>query len=188
MTKNLFIVCPNDPGGSGLLSCLSSEKLLYAGGYITRLSDSQNAMEILPSYCINDTYCTAGSAFLSFNNDGISHDTEAFREAAVTYLKEALNYPFCIIDMFGGFELLIPQYCAALEAVLDSDLPVLGFVIAPDDALSYKAMFHLGDRYDLRLSELPLYLQSHNGTVLDFSEDNDMFIKSRIKEWENIYL
>lgn len=55
-----------------------------------------------------------------------THDNEVFRNDGVRLLSEAELYPFSVIDEFGGYEILIPQFREALSEFLSSEQPCIG--------------------------------------------------------------
>ena len=64
------------------------------------------------------------------------HDNELFREKAIELLAQAEYYPYAMIDEFGGYELLIPQFRGALANFLNLSIPIIGVL---KDAESVKS-------------------------------------------------
>ena len=62
------------------------------------------------------------------------HDNEVFRSEGVRLLQEGAWYPFSVLDAIGGFELLIPQFRAALAEVLNAEQPFVGVLLARKEA------------------------------------------------------
>ena len=75
------------------------------------------------------------------------HDSEVFRGSGVRYLEEAEWYPFAVLDEIGGMDLIIPQFRVALDALLRSELPVLGVLKTEEDAEQLRQALGPGQRF-----------------------------------------
>ena len=85
---------------------------------------------------------------------------------AAQLLQEAEYYPFSVIDEFGGFEMVIPQYRQQLAAFLSSDQPCVGVLKTTEEAQKARDLFGLGEKYTMLIQNLHQVLAQDSDTVL----------------------
>ncbi len=150
MQRRLFLIGPSGCGKSSLIRTVLGEKLAMAGGLATRPSLSADGaflgFELLPPAALAGVQGLEARRFLYFEGTRALHDNEAYRQYGVRLLQEAAWYPFAVLDELGGFELIIPQFRAALEELLHADLPVLGALKTAEEAELLREALGLGGR------------------------------------------
>lgn len=158
MQKKLFLTGSSGCGKSTLIRRELGGALSLAGGFVTEraLSDdgSTAGYDLYPAAHAGNVTGFAGARFLDYTVTPPTHDNEVFRNEGVQLLEEAAYYPFALLDEFGGYEILIPQFCAALVGLLRSDVPCIGVLKGFENAEGLKQRFGLGDRYTQKLRAL----------------------------------
>ena len=126
--------------------------------------------------------------FLDYSVSPPKADQEVFREAAARMLDEAACYPFSMIDEFGGFELLVPQFRKALESFLSSEQPVIGVLKDIDSAEELRRRFGLGEKYILLVRRLRQALEADPDTILLRSSGrDDAAARNIVRQWAAEY-
>lgn len=168
-----------------------SDRLVEAGGYITRPSVAEGGTvvgeELLPSAVAGGVEGFAAARYLDFTGGQLKKDNEVFRIEAVRLLDEAVCYPFALVGVLGGFELVIPQYRAALTAFLNSPLPCVAFLRTEEDALLLGQLLGLSDRYSSYLRQFRSALADAPNTLLLTDHDPDR-AKAALGEWKASFL
>lgn len=170
MQKHLFLT-----GGSGsdkteIIKNVLGDKLSLAGGFFCAsvLDENGEALftELLPAAAAGGVDGFEGGRFLDCSVAPPSHDSEVFRTTGVRLLEEAVYYPFALMDEFGGFEILIPEFREALLDLLSGDLPCIGVLKSLPDAEALKNQLSLGDKYIRLLSSLTDALKNDTDTLI----------------------
>ena len=105
-------------------------------------------------------------AYLDLRGETALHDNEVFRSEGVRLLEEAAWYPFSVLDAIGGFELLIPQFRAALAETLSAEQPLVGVLMARKDSLALCHRLGLGERVEMNIVQLWKALQADRDTLI----------------------
>ena len=141
MKKHLFLTGPACSGKSALLRETLGEMLLQAGGYCTAMDLADDGAllgcSLFPAAAAGGAAGFERERFLDFSAFPPRHDSEVFRTTGVQLLEESAWYPFAVIDEFGGFDLIIPQFRKALENYRrhDPSSPLLLGNILPTDII-----------------------------------------------------
>ena len=164
MQRHLFLC------GEGALELIEKElgeRLSSAGGYITRTVpvSGGEALGLLPAAAAGGIEGFEPQIFLRFTPEALIRDNEVFRSEAVRLMQESLFYPFALIGELGGFELVIPQYRAALGALLNAPLPCIGALRPARDARMLAHMLGLGERFDALYDRLRASLAQDGDTL-----------------------
>ena len=193
MKKHLFLTGPACTGKSALLRDALGEKLLQAGGYCTAMDLGDNGAllgcSLFPAAVSGGAEGFERERFLDFSTFPPQHNNEVFRTTGVRLLEESAWYPFAVIDEFGGFDLVIPQFRKALETFLSSDLPVIGIVKSKADSDQLRRLLGLGERYSEFLDRLHEELARDIDTeILVLTEDNRNHAAASIAAWAKQYI
>ena len=94
-----------------------------------------------------------------------------------------------LLDEFGGFELIIPQFRDALMDVLHSEMPVIGALKTAEEADALREALGLGPKYHIYSQELRSFLQQDNNTrLLDLSLLSRDTARKSVQAWIRKYL
>ena len=84
----------------------------------------------------------------------------------------------------GGYELVIPQYRAALAAFLASPLPCVGAIHTLEHTLMQAGVLGLGDRFTALARQFHDALRSDTDTlVLELSNDDVSRVRTLLSQW-----
>lgn len=150
MKRNLFLSGPAFCGKSGLIRQQLGARLQWAGGFCTELSASEDGAfgcRMMPAAMAGGVEGYEKELFLDLRSDPPAHDSEVFRQTGVRLLKEAVWYPYAVLDEIGGIDLIIPQFRMALDRLLASGLPILGVLKTPEESENLRRMLGPGERF-----------------------------------------
>lgn len=192
MQKHLFLTGLSGCGKTTMINNALGDKLALAGGFITvRMRDDNGNLlgyDMFPSAAAGGVQGFAGERFLDYSVTPRAHNNEVFRTTGVRLLKEAHYYPFALIDEFGGFEIIIPEFREALLDLLSGDQPCIGVLKAMPNAETLKRRLSLGDKYVDLLAALTKALRNDPDTlVLDTTGRYDENAHRIVQEWVNEY-
>jgi len=193
MQKHLFLTGPTGVGKSTLLREVLGDRLAMAGGFLTRQVRDRDGMlagcELLPAAGAAGVEGLDAQRFLSFPGGSPAADTEVFRRYGVQLLREAAYYPFALLDEFGSFELIIPQFRQALEELLNAPLPVVGALRTLEEAELFRQYLGLGERLTLQCRRLHEALESDPDTlVIEMRAPGDETARRALERWAERYL
>lgn len=192
MQRHLFLTGSSGNDRSAIIISALGAKLKYAGGYMTLGAKNEfcgiEGVDLMPAAAAAGISGLERARILSFENGALVHNNEVFREVGVRLLQEAQYYPFAVLDEFGGFDLIIPQFREALLEVLNSDLPCIGVMMSEDEGENLRAVLGLGEKYTAFRRALKTALENDADTlVLDVdSEDDDQIIRT-LQSWISEY-
>ena len=163
MQKHLFLTGP--------AGCGKSEAIrLSAGGFVTLPERDEDTYlcrcSLLPAAAAGGAEGFEAHTYLDLTRLPLWHDNEVFRTEGVRLLQEAAWYPFSVLDAIGGFELLIPQFRAALSELLNSGQPLVGVLLAKKDSLALCHRLGLGERVEMNIAQLWKALQADPDTLI----------------------
>ncbi len=193
MQRRLFITGSSGVGKSTLLRQLLGDKLALAGGFVTeRKIDETGSLlgfDILPAAAAAGVEGLEGQRFLDYSANPPRADNEVFRSFGVQLLSEAQYYPFAILDEFGGYELLIPQFRNALGQLLNSNVPCIGALKGAASARELRRRFRLGDKFTAYTKQLHSALQADPDTlIIELRRQGDKKAAEAVKQWINEYV
>ena len=151
MEKHLILTGADSAACSEIIKTALDGKLAYAGGYVTEAESAPNSA--VTGYALLPAAGAAGIAgyeaqeFLHCAGARWTHDNEVFRGEGVRLLQEAQYYPFTVVDAFGGFDLIIPQFREALLDVLNADAPMIGVLVGETAGEELRRKLGLGEKY-----------------------------------------
>jgi len=187
--RRLFLTGPSGAGKSRLIrSCLGGA-LAEAGGFITGPEAPGSLVFTLrPAAACAGVEGFEAGRFLDASVWPPVRDNEVFRALGARLLREAVCYPFAVADEIGGYELLIPQFRTALEALLQSELPLLGALRTREEALLLGSAFGLGERYAQYVDRLHEALRADPDTlIVALDGASDAAARSAVTDWAAAY-
>lgn len=192
MKKHLFLTGPDRWALSELIVRELGDKLSQAGGYMSRrdLGDrgQLQALELLPAAALGGVEGFEPEVYLRFGAE-IRWDNEVFRQTGTRLLQEAAWYPYAVLDAIGGFELVIPQFRAALTELLNAELPLLGVLLSPREAEAQRKLLGLSERESLNTQQLHRALRADPDTeILEFGGLGALTTKGKLRRWMEEYL
>lgn len=188
MKKHLFLTGPSGCGKTYIIRQALGESLACAGGFVTeRISDGEGRLlgyDLMPAAAAARIPGYTAHRFLDYGVMPPLTDNEVFRVDAVRLLNEARMYPFTLIDEFGGFELIIPQFREALLELLNSEQPCIGVLKGAPNAAELQKRLGLGDRYSAYRNALEAALENDSDTVLlHMKGRDDKKARAIVKAW-----
>ena len=94
-----------------------------------------------------------------------------------------------MLDEFGGFELIIPQFRDALMDVLHSETPVIGALKTAEEADAMREALGIGAKYHVYAQQFRNILrQDKNTRLLDLSILSRDEAQKSVQAWVEQYL
>ncbi|MGI5976473.1 MAG: nucleoside-triphosphatase [Candidatus Limivicinus sp.] len=192
MKKHLFLIGPSGCGKTTMLRNALGDKLAEAGGFVTervcRADGSVEGYDLLPAAAAGGVEGYERARFLDYTKNPPKSDNEVFRNEAVKLLKEAAFYPYAVIDEFGGYEMVIPQFREALLDILSSELPIIGVLKDAGNGETLRRRIGLGEKYTLYRDRLEEALRNDCDTlILDTSGRYDEKAHELVRRWAEEY-
>ena len=193
MTRHLFLTGPTGSGKSTLLRHTLGAALRQAGGFVTEAAFGPYGE--LVGFTLSPAAAAGGVAgfvperFLDCSRFPPRVDNEVFRRTGVRLLREALWYPYALLDECGGFELIIPPFRAALYELLRSELPLVGALKTAEEAEAMRQALGLGEKYRRCEEDLLSFLrQDENTSIVELRSPGDPLAAAALERWARDYL
>ncbi len=189
MTPRLFLTGPIGCGKTTMIRAALGEATRRAGGFVTERTYDGDGMPT--GFMLMRTAELAapparrsGRRFLIFE-DGVSRrDDSVFTDYAAAILRQSTVDPFAVLDEFGGFELTLPLFEAALNDFFKAEVPVIGVLKAIPSAKKLGERLNLSDEYPKLARRLLSTLDADPGTtVLRTTGRYDAAAKAAVLEW-----
>lgn len=192
MKKHLFLTGVSGSGKSTLINEVLGERLCSAGGFITRRAEDGAGnllgFDLMPA-------CTAGGVqgfeaqrILDYSVRPPKAFTEVFRSYGVQLLDEAQYYPFSVIDEFGGFEIIVPQFRAKLADFLSYEQPIIGVLKGLENAQQLRHSLGLGEKYIAFANRLKAALEDDSQTmIIDLASTDSAYARRLVTQWAEEY-
>ena len=192
MEKHLFLTGPAGCGKSAAIRGALGPALLGAGGFVTETERSPEGAllrcSLLPAAAAGGAEGFEALPYLDLRGASPFHDNEVFRTEGVRLLQEASYYPFAVLDAVGGFELLIPQFRAALTELLNAEQPLLGVLMPRKEAEALCRCLGLSDRVQMNIAQLWKALQADPDTrIADLSGLHRKKSLRLLEQWAEEY-
>ncbi len=193
MKKHLIISGPSGCGKTTLIREVLGSSIAYAGGFITerKLSEDGSLLgfDLYPAAAAADMSSYTGQRFITKTALGLGKDTEVFRNYGVQLLTEAEYYPFVMLDEFGGFDVLIPQFRNAIADIFSSDKPIIAVMKGDKNVKEIKKRFHLGPRFIQTVDIVRSTLANDVDTMfVEMKKPGDKKVRAVIEQWAEEYL
>lgn len=158
--KRLFLTGDMGCGKSTAIARALGDRLGRCGGFLTqRVYDDQG---VLQGFRICSTDGSESMDFLVFIDGKPMIFPVSFETLGVKLLKgQAL-----VLDEIGGVELLCPRFTAALYAVLESGVPILGVLKGENPQAAMTQTLRLRQNYAAAVRDLHRWLQNDPDTVI----------------------
>ena len=191
MKKKLFLCGPAFCGKSQLIRDALGRQLQAAGGFCTELTATETGgllgCTLFPAAVAAGAEGYEKELFLDLRTDPIRHDSEVFRGTGVRLLEEALYYPYAVLDEIGGMDLIIPQFRTALDALLSSELPILGVVKTKEECEGLRRLLGPGERFSAFWDRLyGMLYRDPNTCVIEIGADAEE-ARDALKAWAAEY-
>ncbi len=182
------MVGPAGIGKTRLIREALGARLAAAGGFVTERSiDSEGSFvgySLLPAAAAAGVAGFTPELYLDCRCFPPEKDHEVFRQTGVRLLEEAIWYPYALLDELGGYELVIPEFAAALLSCLNTDHPCVGALRSPEDAELLRGLLGLSDRYPAKLRTLLDALEhASDCLVAELREDNADEVRALLERW-----
>lgn len=193
MQRHIFLYGPTGIGKSKLLHECLGPKLCQAGGFVTN-ADYGDYGELVgfslsPAAAAGGVVGCSSERFLDCSRFPPKTDNEVYRNTGVRLLQEAVWYPYALLDEFGCFELIIPQFRSALFSLLRSSQPVVGVLKTREESATIRHALGLGMKTDAFDAELRRFLEwDENSLVIPFVESGESHVRNLLKTWVQEYL
>lgn len=192
MKKHLFLTGPSGYGKTTMIRNALGGSLAFAGGFVTRRVSGGDGkllgFDLLPAAAAGGVEGYEPLWIMDYSCDPPVTHNEIFRTNAVKLLQEAEYYPFSVIDEFGGFELVIPQFRQALSEFLSSEQPCIGVIKNMVSAGELRARFGLGEKYTAYINRLYEALNADSDTlILEVRSRNDERAERIVRQWAAEY-
>ena len=188
--KRLILTGEIGTGKTSLIRTALGDEVRRAGGFITgRIFEDT----LLRGYALAPAAALADPAFvgqscLTLSPTPHRNDT-VVAESGVRLLAAALDAPFAVADEFGGLELQVSPFYAALLALLRSDVPVIGVLKTPEALRALSEKISPENDYSQRANALRSMLEADPDTMLlPVSGWDDPFAIQTIQAWVNAYV
>lgn len=168
--KHLFLIGASGCGKTTMIRNALGPLAAIAGGFVTERVKDENGRalgyDLMPAAAVGGVEGYERLRFLDYTVEPPVHNNEFFRVEAAQMLEEAQYYPFSMIDEFGGFELIIPQFREALADFLSTEQPIIGVIKDFDNAEQLRNHLGLGERYSLYVQRLREALLNDPDTLI----------------------
>lgn len=179
MKRRLFLTGPIGCGKSTAIAKALGEKTAQCGGFLTRRHRERGLFFTLES--ADGQIC---QTFLDFPEGAPRLDITVFSGLGVSFLKGKV----LVLDEIGGIELLCPEFTDALEALLESDTPILGVIKGAGPAGALMDALGLSDAYLRAADNLRSRLQNDENTLLYTCNQFDEYALQLAEQWAEEYL
>ena len=176
MKRRLFLTGPIGCGKSTVIGQALGDKLVQCGGFLTR-----RHREPYRYFTLESPDGTYKKTFLSFGAGKPEIALSAFSEIPLTG-------KVLVLDEIGGIELLNPAFTAALEAVLNSNVPILGVIKGESPAGALIDSLRLTEEYEQAAYRLRSRLKTDSDTLVYECGQYDEAAALLAKQWVEEYL
>lgn len=175
MKRRLFLTGPIGCGKSTAIQNALGDKLAQCGGFLTR-----RYREPYLHFTLENPDGTFQKTFLDFSSGKPEVDLSVFSELP-------LQGRVLLLDEIGGIELLNPEFAAALDAVLQSDVPILGVLKGEGPAGSLIRALGLAEEYELAAAKLRNRLHTAPDTQVYLCGQYDEQALRLARQWMEEY-
>ena len=178
MKRHLFLTGPMGCGKSTAITVALGANMEKAGGFLTRRNGTDKLY-----FTLESPDGSQKETFLDFREHTPQLDLSVFGRLGASLLAG----DFLVLDEIGGIELLNPDFMAALEQVLCSDIPILGVLKAEGPASKLMDTLQLSDAYLQASAQLRHRLQAEENTLVYSCGQFDPQAKILAENWVKEY-
>lgn len=157
MKRHLFLTGAIGCGKSTAIANALGEKITRCGGFLTRRHREPHLHFTMESP--DGQLC---ETFLDFPDGKPRLNREVFDRLGVSLLKGNV----LVLDEIGGIELLCPEFSAALNGLLQSDVPIIGVMKGKAPAGALISALGLSEEYSRAAEALRSRLLHDQNTLL----------------------
>lgn len=181
MKRRLFLTGPMGCGKSTAIAGAVGSRLPGFGGFLTKRTRDTEGHAL--TFYLESPDGSRKETFL----DVSSGKPEIHMEAFATLGVELLTGHYLLLDEIGGIELLCPEFTVALNALLESGVPILGVMKGEGPAGALVERLGLTGEYETAANRLRDYLRDDENTLLyecgQFDENALLLAKAWVKEY-----
>ena len=178
MKRRLFLTGPIGCGKSTAIAAALGERITQCGGFLTRRYREPDL-----HFRLESPDGQHAETFLDFSDGTPRLNMDAFSQLGVSLLKGDI----LMLDEIGGIELLCPEFSAALEQLLQRDIPVIGVLKGLGPAGALVEALGLSEEYTHAAARLRSLLQSDENTMLYECRQFDEKAYQLAKQWAEEY-
>ena len=176
MKRRLFLTGPIGCGKSTAIAAALGERITQCGGFLTRRHREPNLR-----FTLESPEGTFQKTFLDFSSGKPEINLSVFSEIK-------LQGKSLVLDEIGGIELLNPEFAAALDAVLQCDVPILGVIKGEGPATALTEALGMAEKYAAAAARLRQQLRSDPDTYVYECRQFDEMALHFAKQWAEEYL
>lgn len=182
MTRRLFLTGDMGCGKSTAIANALGNRIGRCGGFLTKRVYDENGS--LQGFQICSTDGSKSMDFLVFFDGKPMIYPVSFETLGVSLLKGQV----LILDEIGGVELLCPRFTAALYALLESGVPILGVLKGEQPRTAMTEKLHLRQDYSVAAQALRKQLLDDPDTLIYECTQYDENALHLAKRWAEEYL
>lgn len=179
MKRRLFLTGPMGCGKSTAIAKALGDKIHRCGGFLTR-----RHREKALSFTLESPDGLDCETFLDFPAGKPRLNMDVFDRLGVSLLRGNI----LVLDEIGGVELLCPEFAAALDHLLQTDIPILGVMKGPGPAGALIETLGLSDEYLRAADRLRSRLSHDKDTLLYECGQFDENALRLAEQWAEEYL
>ena len=181
MRRRLFLTGPIGCGKSTAILTAIGDKLPNFGGFLTkRIRDGKG-------HAAAFTLCAPDGSREAVFLDCTSGKPVIHWEVFQTLAPELMTGKILLLDEIGGMELLCPEFMAALDALLETDIPIIGVLKGDTAASAMIRRLGFSAEYETAANSLRQQLSHDENTLLYSCGQYDAqaltFAESWVKEY-----
>ena len=157
MKQRLFLTGPIGCGKSTAIAHALGEKITQCGGFLTRRHREPHL-----HFTLESPDGQSSQIFLDFPDGKPRLNMDAFSQLGVSLLRGDI----LVLDEIGGIELLCPEFAAALDHALQTDIPMIGVIKGEGPASALIDTLGLSEVYTHTSDRLRNWLRNNKNTLL----------------------
>lgn len=161
MKRRLFLTGPIGCGKSTAIAKALGDKITQCGGFFTRRYRQPHL-----HFTLESPDGLLGQTFLDFANGKPVLSLDVFGNLGVALLMPQGIAAQYVMDEIGGIELLNPDFFAALDELLNRDVPILGVLKGEGAAGALIESLGLAEEYTIAAARLRNRLESDADTLV----------------------
>ena len=181
MKRRLFLTGSIGCGKSTAILTAVGDKLPFFGGFLTKRTRNEKGQAV--SFSLVSPDRSQDAIFLDCTGSTPVLHPEVFVTPGVSLMQG--NY--LILDEIGGMELLQPEFAAALQSLLKTDIPIIGVLKGDAAASAMIRKLGLAEDYALAASALRTLLAEDENTMIYTCGQYDPHALELCRAWVKEY-